>query len=85
MTQEIINALIAKYNADILIARTNLQNYLTHSVGVGGHPDIIKECDKLFSKISAAEGKVESIKNYVDSMKQLNPITSGNESSNNRK
>ena len=35
MTQEIIDALIAKYNADIIISRTNLNNYMKNSVGVG--------------------------------------------------
>ena len=79
MTQEIINALIAKYNADIIIARTNLNNYLKNSVGVGEHPNIVGECDKLIELISAAEGKVETLRKFVESFrKQVN------ESSNNR-
>ena len=80
MTQEIIDALIAKYNADIIIARTNLNNYMKNSVGVGEHPDIITECDKLVESISAAEGKVETLRKFVESIrKQMN------ESSDNRK
>ena len=69
MTQEIIDALVAKYNADIMIARTNLQNYLRNSAGIGEHPDIVSECDKLVTAISAAEGKVDTIRKLVESLK----------------
>jgi hypothetical protein len=102
MTQEIIDALIAKYNADIMISRANLFNYLNNSTGVGEHPNIVKECDKLISKISDAEGKIESLRKIIlgikeksaaklsvqdasDKVKKMNPIKTGNESSNNRK
>ena len=80
MTQEIIDALIAKYNADIIVARTNLNNYMKNSVGVGEHPDIITECDKLVENIAAAEGKVDTLRKFVETLrKQMN------EGSNNRK
>ena len=92
MTQQIIDALIAKYNADIMISRANLFNYLNNSTAVGEHPDIVTECDKLLSKISEAEGKIESIRKIVQSIRPKetvtdlrNPIKTGNESSDNRK
>jgi uncharacterized protein (DUF342 family) len=89
MTQQIIDALIAKYNADIMIARANLSNYFNNSAAVGEHPNIVKECDKLLSKIADAEGKVESLRKIIQGMQKSttnqNPIKSGNESSNNRK
>ena len=80
MTQEIIDSLIAKYNADIIIARTNLNNYFKNSVGVGEHPDIVSEADKLIDAIATAEGKVESLRKVVESFRKAQ-----NESSNNRK
>ena len=71
-----------KYNADIMIARTNLQNYLRNSVGVGEHSDIVGECDKLIAACSDAAGKVETLKKFVESLRS--PVEK-NESSNNRK
>ena len=89
MTQQIIDALIAKYNADIMISRANLSNYFNNSTGVGEHPDIVKECDKLLSAIADAEGKIESLRKIIQGMQKSttnqNPIKSGNESSDNRK
>tara|TARA_R100000458_G_C8250401_1_gene227465 strand:- start:1130 stop:1351 length:222 start_codon:yes stop_codon:yes gene_type:complete len=65
MTTEIINALTAKYNADRLRAIANLTNYMNKSVGVGEHPDIVEECDKLISVISDADGKLETLSNIL--------------------
>ena len=59
MTTEIVNALAAKFNADKLKAFANLTNYMNKSVGVGEHPDIVGECEKLIDTIAAAEGKIE--------------------------
>ena len=86
MEQKIIDALVARYNADLMKARTNLHNYLINPVGVGEHPDIISECDKLVAACSEAEGNIESLKRFVDSVKKTpNPIKTGNESGDNRK
>ena len=86
MEQKIIDSLVAKYNAELMSARTNLHNYLLNPVGVGEHPDIVSECDKLIEACATAEGKLESLRKFVDSIKQQpNPIISGNESSDNRK
>ena len=50
MTQQIIDALVARYQAQKLEALTNLNVYLTSAVGVGEHPNIVDECDKLLQK-----------------------------------
>ena len=52
MTQELITALETRYQADIAEAKANLQNYLSNSVGVGEHPNIVAECDKLITQIT---------------------------------
>ena len=62
----IIEALQAKYVANRLEAIANLQTYLSTSVGVGEHPDIVLECDKLISKISEAEGKLVTLKTLIE-------------------
>ena len=61
MATEIINALTAKVNADKLTAFANLTNYLKNPVGVGEHPDIVAECDKLLSDIADADGKLQTL------------------------
>ena len=65
MTQEIIDSLIAKYNADIIIARTNLNNYFKNSVGVGEHPDIVEECMKLIKDIAEAREIAETVNSFI--------------------
>ena len=65
MTNEIINALSAKFNADKLKAFANLSNYLNSPAGVGEHPDIVTECEKLLEDISAADGKLETLQQLL--------------------
>ena len=61
MTTEIINALNAKYTADKLKAFANLANYMNNPAGIGEHPDIVAECDKLVADISSADGKLQTL------------------------
>ena len=61
MTTEIINALNAKFTADKLKAFANLTNYLNNPAGIGEHPDIVDECEKLVEAISSADGKLQTL------------------------
>ena len=63
MSKQIVDALQAKYIAEKLEAIANLQNYLSNSVGVGEHPNIVAECDKLVDTIGHAEDKLNTLKN----------------------
>tara|TARA_B100001778_G_C18249288_1_gene477019 strand:+ start:152 stop:397 length:246 start_codon:yes stop_codon:yes gene_type:complete len=81
MTQQIIDALVAKYTAQKLESITNLNVYLQASVGVGEHPNIVAECDKLIDQIAVADGKIETLKALAQSS---NEIAAANESSDNR-
>ena len=65
MTNEIINALTAKFNADKLKAFANLTNYLSNPAGIGEHPDIVGECEKLLDDISTADGKLETLQQLL--------------------
>ena len=65
MTNEIVNALTAKFNADKLKAFANLQIYLTNPAGIGEHPDIVGECEKLLDDISSAEGKLQTLQQLL--------------------
>jgi len=82
MTQQIIDALVAKYQAKKLEALTNLNIYFTAAVGVGEHPNIVEEVDKLISQVSDADGKIATLRSIVN---QSNEIAAQNESSDNRK
>lgn len=60
-----LQALIARYNADKLEALATLDVYLTNSVGIGEHPQLIEEMDRLVTKLADADGKLETLKKYV--------------------
>tara|TARA_R100001015_G_C4419251_1_gene20476 strand:- start:204 stop:431 length:228 start_codon:yes stop_codon:yes gene_type:complete len=62
----IIDALKAKYVAERLQAVANLQIYLSSAVGVGEHPNIVDECDKLVDKIESAEGKLKTLHTLIE-------------------
>lgn len=63
MKEQIIQAMMAKYEADLLQARTTLEVYLTNPAGIGEHPDILEEVDKLILKMAEAEGNLQILKN----------------------
>ena len=54
MNDLIIKAIIAKADAQEATAKANLQNYMTNSVGVGEHPGVVEECEKLVKQIAEA-------------------------------
>jgi hypothetical protein len=66
----VIDALKAKYVAQRLEAVANLQVYLSSAAGIGEHPNIVNECDKLVSKISEAEGKLQTLTALIESSKE---------------
>ena len=64
MRRAILDALVAKYEADIAHADATFKIYLEHSVGIGEHPQHIDECDKLVEKIANAKEKLEVLKDF---------------------
>ena len=64
MRTAIIDALEAKYEAQILEADATLKIYLDHSVGIGEHPQHIEEIDKLVDKIAQAEEKIKVLQQF---------------------
>ena len=55
------DALKRKYEADIAIAKAELENYFETSVGVGDHPHIIESMDLLMTQLANAEEKLECL------------------------
>ena len=58
MKRAILEALRARYDADILEADTTINIYLNNSVGIGEHPQPIEEVNKLVEKIATAKEKL---------------------------
>jgi len=56
-----VEALKARYSARRLEAIAALEVYISNSVGIGEHPQIIEEMDKLIQQIADAEGCLESL------------------------
>ena len=52
------SALKRKYEADIAIAKAELDTYFESSVGVAEHPHIIESMDKLITELSNAQEKL---------------------------
>ena len=64
MRRAILNALRARYEAEIAEADATVNIYLSNSVGIGEHPQHIDEVDKLIEKIAAAEEKLKTLQEF---------------------
>ena len=64
MKKAILDALEAKYDAQIAEADATIKIYLENSVGIGEHPQHIDEVDKLVQKIADAQEKLEVLKDF---------------------
>lgn len=54
-----VEALRAKYQAQRLEAIATLEVYIKNAVGIGEHPQIIEEMDKLVRDVADADGCLE--------------------------
>ena len=64
MRRAILNALRAKYEAEIAEADATANIYLSNSVGIGEHPQHIDEVNKLIDKIAQAKEKLEVLEEF---------------------
>jgi hypothetical protein len=60
----IVEALEARYEAQIAEAEATIKIYMENSVGIGEHPQHIDEVDKLIQKIAEAEEKLGVLESY---------------------
>jgi|TARA_B100001778_G_C18205883_1_gene457784 hypothetical protein len=61
----ILNALAAKYSAELEVLAVNIENYLSCAVGVPEHPDLVGEVDKLIEQVAAAEEKLKIVSDLL--------------------
>ena len=64
MKKAILEALEARYNAQISEADATIKIYLENSVGIGEHPQHIEEIDKQLQKIADAQEKLKVIEDF---------------------
>ena len=64
MRRAILNALRAKYEAEIAEADATINIYLENSVGFGEHPQHIDEVKKLVEKIANAKEKIDVLEEF---------------------
>ena len=64
MRRAILNALRAKYEAEIAEADATANIYLDNSVGIGEHPQHIEEVNKQIDKIAQAKEKLDVLDEF---------------------
>ena len=64
MRRAILNALRARYEAEIAEADATANIYLDNSVGIGEHPQHIEEVNKLIDKIAQAKEKLDVLDEF---------------------
>ena len=65
----LLDALEAKYEAQIAEADAVVKIYLENSVGIGEHPQHIEELDKQFDKIATAQEKLQVLEDFREQQK----------------
>ena len=66
MHQQILQALVKKYESQIAEAKATIDIYLSNPVGIGEHPQHLEEIDKLMGNIADAEDKLDVIRRHWD-------------------
>jgi len=64
MRRAILDALRAKYEAEIAEADATANIYLENSVGIGEHPQHIDEINKQIEKIANAKEKIDVLEEF---------------------
>jgi hypothetical protein len=66
LKNKFLEALKAKYEAQIKEAELSIQIYTERSVGIGEHPQHLEEIDKYVSLLSDASDKLEHIHKMIE-------------------
>jgi hypothetical protein len=71
---KLINALKLRYEAQKMEAIATLEVYLKNPVGIGEHPQIVEEMDKLVHVIADMDGCLAALNSVfvVDDEEQIN-------------
>ena len=69
VNNNLVNAAIKKYEAQIEEALATLHIYFSNSVGIGEHPDLLAEVDKYLEILEDAQGKINALDEYFTRQK----------------
>jgi hypothetical protein len=64
MRNAILDALEARYEAQVAEAHATIKIYLENPVGIGEHPQHIDEIDKQLQKIAEADEKLKALEDF---------------------
>ena len=64
MRNALLDALEARYEAQVSDADAIIKIYLENSVGIGEHPQHIEEIDKQLQKIAEADEKLKALEDF---------------------
>ena len=70
VNNNLVNAAIKKYEAQIEEALATLHIYFSNSVGIGEHPDLLTEVDKYVELLESASGKLEVLQKFFAKSQQ---------------
>ena len=68
-----LRALRSRYIAQKDEAFATLEVYLNNAAGIGEHPQIIEEMDKLIRSIADADGCLDALSKYIETEPQPEP------------
>lgn len=57
----LIDALVARYQGEVKLARANIKVYLDNPAGIGEHPDIAGALDMEIQKLADATEKLATV------------------------
>lgn len=60
----LLEALCAKLEGEIQVAKANVMVYMRNAAGIGEHPDVVESIETQIAKIAEAEDKLETIRNH---------------------
>ena len=70
MRKSILDALEARYEAEVSAAHAVINIYLENSVGIGEHPQHLQEVDKQLEKIAQAEEKLDALESFYEPIEE---------------
>ena len=65
MREQLLRAALAHFESQSLTARANLEVYLTSSIGVGEHPNLVEEVVNLTKQVTEAEENVRMLEELL--------------------
>ena len=61
MSDMLLQALKAKLEGDVAVAKANIMIYKEKSVGIGEHPEIVQAIEMEVSKMAEAQDKLDTV------------------------